>query len=242
MFACLYTMGTHCHSYHLTMNTPKNMNSPKTKPKTLGIFGGTFDPIHNGHINSAKQAASRLGINQIMLMPCHLSPHKDSTNASSQQRAEMVQLVCDKETLFKLDDRELNRQGTSYTVDSLKEIKNQRPDTQIFFLIGMDSLLTFTSWHQWQDILKLCHIVVNTRPGYDLNKLGSETKALLDQYQEDDLNEVKAHNFGCIYFTPQHLTDISSTDIRQKIANNMLGQNLLPAEILDFINKYQLYH
>lgn len=209
--------------------------------KTIGILGGTFDPIHNGHIDSAKQAAGWLGIEQLLLMPCHIAPHKDSTHASSQQRAAMVQLVCNKESLFKLDNRELNRQGTSYTVKSLAEIKNQQPNTQIFFLIGMDSLLSFTSWFQWQEILKLCHIVVNARPGYDINRINGETQALLQQYQEDELNQVKARNSGCIIFTPNRLSDISSTEIRHQISNKTLKNDLIPASVLDFINKYQLY-
>ncbi|NQY63010.1 MAG: nicotinate-nucleotide adenylyltransferase [Alteromonadaceae bacterium] len=221
--------------------TDPQKTSTGSQLKTIGILGGTFDPIHNGHIDSAKQAASWLGIKQLMLMPCHIAPHKNYTNASSQQRAAMVQLVCNKESLFELDDRELRRQETSFTVKSLKEIENQQPDTQIFFLMGLDSLLTFTSWYQWQDILKLCHIVVIARPGYDTNKLNSETQALLKQYQEDDLNQVKARNSGCIIFTPNHLSDISSTQIRHQIANKTLNKDLLPASVLYFINKYQLY-
>ena len=157
----------------------------------IGILGGTFDPIHLGHTQSAQAVANQLNLTEVLLIPAHIPPHKISAklvpHASAEQRAAMVEIACQKSELFTCDLRELKRSGHSYTVDTLKELKQQYPTKALFFIIGMDSLLTFTTWHKYKEILSLCHLVVNTRPNYSIEQLNEETKTLLSNCQTADV-------------------------------------------------------
>jgi len=213
-------------------------------PKRLAILGGTFDPIHNGHIIPAKNVAKWLGIDRISILPAHLPPHKNTVSASAQQRVDMVKLVCENEALFDCDERELKRTSLSYTVDTLKEIKNEHgSNSRIFFIIGMDSLLNFTQWHQWQEILTLCHLVVNCRPDYPLNNLSTATHDLLSKHRLNKEIQVKdiQTNAGYILFPPEIHLAISSTVIKAKIKAQQNCQELLTKNVLNYIEKQQLY-
>ncbi len=217
-------------------------------PKSLAILGGTFDPIHNGHIESAKHVAQWLGIEQVNLMPAHLPPHKENVSATAKQRAKMVELVCYDEPLLVCDQRELNRSSLSYTFDTLKEIKQQYPQTTLYFIIGMDSLLSFTQWHKWQEILTLCHLVVNCRPNYLLTNLSQKNQLLLEKYQLDqNINsqllkeQSEKASVGYILFSPEINLDISSTSLRDKIKAQQSWQSDIPTKVLNYINQQQLY-
>lgn len=212
-------------------------------PNTIAILGGTFDPIHNGHINSAQHVAQWLGINQVSLIPTHLPPHKNTVSATAEQRVDMVQLVCESHPLFSCDQRELNRTGLSYTVETLKEIKQDHPEQTIFFIIGMDSLLTFQQWHQWQEILTLCHLVVNCRPNHSTDNLSDEVKLLLSHHKLSSTIDcpLLSKDAGYIIFPPEIFCDVSSTLIRNNIKNSLDCQKLIPENVLNYINQHQLY-
>ena len=211
----------------------------------IGILGGTFDPIHLGHTQSAQAVANELGLTKVLLIPAHIPPHKTSAtlvpHASAEQRAAMVEIACQSSKLFFCDPRELQRSGQSYTVDTLKELKQQYPEQTLYFIIGMDSLMSFTSWHQYQEILTLCHLVVNTRPNYPIEQLNKTTKALLCQHQASDISELSQDNSGRIYFAKACFFDISSTQIRQHLAQKQSGHPQLQPKISEFIHKNKLY-
>jgi nicotinate-nucleotide adenylyltransferase len=215
----------------------------------IGILGGTFDPIHLGHTLPAKAVADYLSLTKVLLIPASIPPHKATPNVSAKQRAEMVHLACNTEHLFTCDERELKREGNSYTVDTLKELSKSFPHQILHFIIGLDSLLTFTQWHNYEEILTFCHLVVNTRPSYHLNNLNQATKNLLNNHQIHNVNELKKHKSGGILLLPSELPsyqshlhiDISSSEIRQKISNNQDYQQLLAPSVFTFINKNQLY-
>jgi nicotinate-nucleotide adenylyltransferase len=216
---------------------------------SIGILGGTFDPIHLGHTLPAKAVADYLSLTKVLLIPANIPPHKATPNVSAKQRAEMVHLACSTEHSFICDERELKRDGNSYTVDTLKELAKEFPQQTLYFIVGLDSLLTFTQWHKYEEILSLCHLVVNTRPNYQLNNLDPATTALLTNHQIHDINELKKHKSGGILLLPSTLPsyndhlhlDISSSDIRQKIANKQDYQQRLAPRVLTFINKNKLY-
>ena len=212
-------------------------------PKSLAILGGTFDPIHNGHILSAKHVAKWLGVNQVNLMPAHLPPHKNTVTASPSQRASMVKLVCESESLLVCDQRELKRTSLSYTFDTLKEIKQEQPQTRLFFIIGMDSLLSFTKWYHWQEILTLCHLVVNCRQNYPLENLSNDTQLLLKRHQLDKNIRPQLINkqAGYIFFAPEMVVDVSSTLIRNNIKEQQSCDNLMPTSVLNYIQEHKLY-
>ena len=211
----------------------------------IGILGGTFDPIHLGHTQSAHAVAHELGLNKVLLIPAHIQPHKASADlvphASAKQRAAMVEIACQQSMLFTCDQRELKRSGHSYTVDTLNELKKQYPTQALYFIIGMDSLMTFTQWHKYQEILTICHLVVNTRPNYPIEQLNEATKILLGKHQTADVTELALNKAGKIYFAKACFFDISSTQIRQNLAQQQsVQQQLLPA-IAEFIHKNNLY-
>ncbi len=211
----------------------------------LGIFGGTFDPIHLGHTQSAQAAAKALNLTKILFIPAHIPPHKNcaksAPTASPEQRATMVELACQDNIIFECDKRELRRKEHSYTIDTLKELKQEFPDQRLYFIIGMDSLLSFTAWHRYQDILKLCHLVVNTRPNYNLNQLNSDTTALLSKHQVDSINELNNTAVGAIFFTKPIAIDISSTSIRNSLQRNQSEHLQLSTRVINFIKKNKLY-
>jgi len=216
---------------------------------SIGVLGGTFDPIHLGHTLPAKVVAKHLSLDQILLIPASIPPHKTMPNVSATQRVEMVKLACDAEPLFNCDERELNRNGHSFTVDTLNELSKTYNNTHLYFIIGLDSLLTFTTWHKYQEILSLCHLVVNTRPNYQLKAINRATKALLDKHQVASVDSLKKCSSGGILLLPSHLPDydkhlninISSSEIRQRLSNDQSCQNLLSPSVLAFINKNELY-
>ncbi|HCM48540.1 MAG TPA: nicotinate-nucleotide adenylyltransferase [Colwellia sp.] len=211
----------------------------------IGILGGTFDPIHLGHTQSAQAVANQLNLTEVLLIPTHIPPHKISAklvpHASAEQRAAMVEIACQKSELFTCDLRELKRSGHSYTVDTLKELKQQYPTKALFFIIGMDSLLTFTTWHKYKEILSLCHLVVNTRPNYSIEQLNEETKTLLSNCQTADLTELTLVNHGKIFFAIKYFLDVSSTQIRQRLAQKKAYNHQLSPSISEFIHKNKLY-
>jgi len=223
----------------------KNINKNTASTSGIGIFGGTFDPIHVGHSQSAGAVAQWLNLAKILFIPAHIPPHKNCVNsvptASAKQRSAMVELVCKEHNLFECDNRELMRQQHSYTIDTLLELKEKYPQQSLFFIIGMDSLLTFTRWHRFQDILKLCHLVVNTRPNYDLSQVNSETETLLAQHRVLSKDELTKESVGAIFFTKPLFIDVSSTKLRQNLKTAQCCQQYLYPSVIDFINKNQLY-
>jgi len=228
---------------------------------SIGILGGTFDPIHKGHTEPAKLVVDYLSLDKILFIPASIPPHKATPNVSAKQRVEMVELACASEANFHCDPRELERSGNSYTIDTLKALKQSNTKQRLFFIIGLDSLLTFTRWHQYQEILSLCHLVVNSRPNHQLNNLNDDTINMLSQHQINDLSELNNQDSGGIIFVPSTIEElqaskgkmivsngedkinlnISSTDIRARLAKEQSCQHLLTDSVLDFINKNQLY-
>jgi nicotinate-nucleotide adenylyltransferase len=215
----------------------------------IGILGGTFDTIHHGHTLPARAAAAHLSLDEIVLIPASIPPHKATPNVSAIDRATMVKLACSTDPLFRCDERELTRDGYSYTVDTIKELANEHPDAHLYFIIGLDSLLTFTTWHNYQEILSFCHLLVNTRPNYQLNEVNAETKKLLSKHLVQNIESLNKNKVGGIFLLPNSLANyedhldinVSSSEIRERLINKQAGHRLLNPHVLDFINKNKLY-
>lgn len=131
------------------------------------LFGGTFDPVHYGHLKPVEILANLIGLSRVIIMPNNVPPHRAQPEASGEQRQRMVELAIADKPLFSLDERELKRDTASYTAQTLKEWREEQgPDVPLAFIIGQDSLLTFPSWHDYDTILGNTHLIVCRRPGY----------------------------------------------------------------------------
>jgi len=210
------------------------------KQRAIGFLGGSFDPIHNGHILPAIDVAEQLQLQQLFLMPNHIAPHKSASHCSATQRAEMVKQAVQDQPLLDIDTRELNRDSASYTVETLKEIQAQYPTTPICFIMGMDSLIHFDKWYQWQEILNYCHLVVCARPGWK-GEFNATIQTLLAQHKTTSATDLHQCNAGKIYFQKAIQLDISSTQIRYNIKNNINIKHLLPSPVYHYITLHRLY-
>jgi nicotinate-nucleotide adenylyltransferase len=223
----------------------------------LGIFGGTFDPIHYGHILPILEAAGKTNIQKIALMPCYIPSHKNPATASSEDRLKMVEIVCADYPLFYPEPRELIRAKPTFSVDSLRELRTAMPSTPLCFFIGTDSLQNLFTWHNWPLLFALCHFVVCERTGeavkYSSYKFDDylglptphsyspELQTLLHKRQI--FNPSVLHNTlaGHIYFADTQTLTVSSSKIRQQLYNNQSVDSFLPPKILDYIRQHKLY-
>lgn len=200
----------------------------------IGIFGGTFDPIHYGHLRTAFELLHALRLSEVRFMPAGSPPHRDMTVASPELRLQMVKAAIVNQPGFIIDDREMHRTGPSYTVDTLSELRNELPKTPLCLIIGMDAFLGLPQWHQWQDILKLAHIVVAHRPGWKAPTMGPLGEILVDggTGRVDDLHEALA---GRIFIHAGTQLEISSTDVRKLIATGRDPRFLMPDAVRDVV-------
>lgn len=210
--------------------------------KTIALFGGTFDPIHNGHLHSVEALAKEIDLSHIYLLPNNVPPHRPQPEATTEQRLAMLNLAIQDNPLFSIDLRELQRTTPSYTIDTLEEVRQEYgAHVPIAFIIGQDSLLTLPTWDKWQDFLNYCHILVCGRPGYSTQITNDALRAWLDTYQTDDINQLKTLPHGNVYLAHTPLIDISATDIRQRQHNHLNYDDLVPVNVQTYIKQQGLY-
>ena len=206
----------------------------------LGIFGGTFDPIHIGHIEPVIEAAKLVNIDTIALLPCHIPTHKVVSKTASQHRLEMVKLICQQYPIFYPDDREIKRGKPTYSIDTLREFRQEYPERPLCFFIGMDSLQTLNSWYQWQEIFDLCHFIVSQRPEHG-SEFSPEIVRLLQHRQVTDPTELHQTHSGKIFLAATKKIAISSTTLRQRLHAHLPLDNLIPKSVINYIQQYKLY-
>ena len=210
----------------------------------IGILGGTFNPIHFGHLRMAQELADALKLAQVRFIPAANPPHKDTPTISAQQRAEMVRLAITDNSSFVLDDRELHRTGASYTIDTLQSLRDELGTTaSITLFMGSDAFTKFDTWHRWQEIIHLCHIALVQRPqlrGHDATLSKTLETFLHNHYSEnpDDIHDLPA---GIVTMRQITALDISSTAIRNALKSNDSVRYLMPDSVIDYIRSNRLY-
>ncbi|MDP4529841.1 nicotinate-nucleotide adenylyltransferase [Alkalimonas delamerensis] len=210
----------------------------KAKP-LLGIFGGTFDPIHYGHLNCALQVQQHCGLQQVRLMPCHLPPHRASPGVSAAQRAQMVELAIADYPQLALEPLELQQQRPSYSAISLAQLHQQFPEHQLAFILGMDAFNQFTRWYRWQDILQRADLIVCQRPQHAT--VSTASQPLLQQHQIQTAAELQQPGHGRILLFNNALQDISATELRQQIPSLQQCPDWLPQSVWNYILQHRLY-
>jgi nicotinate-nucleotide adenylyltransferase len=203
----------------------------------IGVYGGTFNPIHYGHLRTALEVQALFNLEQLRLIPCRQPPHRDQPEVSGQMRMEMLKLAIDGVAGFITDGRELDREGPSYMVDTLRSLRQEMPEQSVILFIGADAFFGLEKWHRWQQLFDYAHLVVMTRPNFGLQPESEFLRQRLVTQRE----MLVTKSAGYLFFQAVTPLDISATQIRQIIATNGNPQFLLPDAVLAFIRQHQLY-
>lgn len=206
----------------------------------IGIFGGTFDPIHYAHLRTALEVQQQLELAELRFIPAAIPPHRPQPLASPQQRLDMVRLAILDQPGMTVDGRELEREGPSYMVDTLASLRDELGDVPLVLILGLDALLGLPAWHQWTRLIELAHIVVMERPGVVLPEQG-ELAELVRAHRSEEVARLAQEPAGTMLFVPVSQLAISATDIRAQLAAGASPRFLLPDAVLDYILDEGLY-
>ncbi len=206
----------------------------------LALLGGTFDPVHYGHLRCADEARSKLGLKKLYLLPAGNPPHRDTPQATVKQRLDMLQLALLEFPQLEIDNRETRRSGPSYMVDTLRELRSGLGDRSLMLLIGQDAANQLHTWFQWERLFEFAHIVILSRPGVPLRQVPE----LAEQVQLRVVSYVKElfeSQAGAVFHLEVESIDISASRIKQIIRSGGSPQKMLPAAVLEYINRTRLY-
>lgn len=213
--------------------------------KAIGILGGTFDPVHFGHLRMAEETADALHLGHIKFVPAGLPYHRNNSALDANHRAAMVELAIEDNPRFSLDIREIKREGASYTVDTLRELRAELGFAlPIIVIMGTDAFSKVHTWHRYEELFKLAHIAILTRAGMRpdwFNNVDSEVRKELRHRLVTDERLLHDASFGHIISIEMTPLAISSTDVRNRIRAGKSVRYLLPNVVLEYIENYNLY-
>ena len=205
------------------------------------IYGGTFDPVHHGHLRLALEVSERFGNVPVNLVPCHVPPHRGATGATAAQRLRLLELAIAGEPRLHIDDRELRREGASNTADTLRQLRSELgAEEPLVMVVGTDAFAGFDRWKEWQQISSLAHIVVVRRPGTSLNPEGEPAK-LLAERGVDSAEAFRSQASGLALELNPPWLDISATGIRERIGSGLSARYLAPDTVLAEILRMGVY-
>ena len=206
--------------------------------RVVGIFGGTFDPVHNGHLQVAAAVRQQLPMEKVMFIPARLPLLRVEPFADPVHRLEMVRLAVDGWPGFEIDDREIRRTGPSYSVVTLEELRQELPSTPLCLILGIDTVLHLTEWYRWTELLELAHIAVMGRPGWRRPTVLPDWWIQSKTDTGDDLVKCAAGSVVCVD-VPQ--LNISSTGVRTEILKGTVSTEILPEPVVNYIKDHELY-
>lgn len=194
-------------------------------PQRIGLFGGTFDPVHFGHLRPALEMAEVYALTALHLMPNHRPAHRDQPTASTRQRIDMLQLATEHLPQLIVDPREALRDEPTYTFDTLSELTAEQPGAQLIFFMGLDAFSAFETWYRWEEIIELANLVIINRPNAVLSDFASELLQSTPSIEMQSVTQLA----------------ISATDIRQRISAGKSVDFLLPERVKQYIVRHKLY-
>jgi nicotinate-nucleotide adenylyltransferase len=214
--------------------------------ETLGLFGGTFDPIHLGHLRAAAEVRRRTGIERILFIPSYRPPHKaaDGT-APAADRLRMVEIACRRRPGFEASPIEVEARGRSYSILTLRRIKALRPRARLFFIVGVDAFLDIGTWRDYANVLAVCFFIVIGRPGFDLERargvLGGRRRRSIGPLEEAGDLTGPAPPRSRIILTAIRALDVSSTAVRDRIRRGLSLEGYVPRGVAAYIRERHLY-
>jgi nicotinate-nucleotide adenylyltransferase len=206
-------------------------------------MGGTFDPIHFGHLRMAQEISDLLTLSRVYFIPSATPPHKTQTTVSARHRAAMVNLAIAENPQFKLDLRELEREGASYSIDTLHSLRSELGDEiSICLLLGSDVFLKLNTWHRWNELLNVCHIILVHRPHTEIQEaLPAQLQTLLHNHYSEHIEDLSLAPSGHITMQPITSLDISATAIRENMKHGRSLRYLMPDSVISYIQANRLY-
>lgn len=211
--------------------------------RLVGILGGTFNPIHFGHLRMAQELADALAMDEVKFIPSANPPHKDSVTVSAEHRSAMVKAAIADNPQFTLDRCELERNGASYTIDTLISLRESLgKKTSLCLMMGSDAFMKLNTWHRWQELLAYAHIVLVQRPqAQPQQKLPSKLEELLRDHYTERHKDLKDEKSGFILMQKITAQDISATHIRELLQHKKSVRYLAPDAVAEYTQQYQLY-
>lgn len=203
-------------------------------------MGGTFDPVHYGHLRCAEKARQKLGLKRLLLLPAGNPPHRDPPQATTEQRLDMLRLALEEFPNLELDDRETRREGPSYMVETLAELRQENPDSPLMLLLGQDAANFLHTWFDWKRLFSLAHIIILNRPGSAM-EYDDLLSAELVNRMTTDISLLKSSLAGKVMQISVGLIDVSATDIKLSLFRGHSAASMLPAPVLEYIRKHGLY-
>lgn len=221
---------------------PKQTNSRKRLGhEAIGVFGGSFDPVHFGHLRAALELALTFELQSVRLVPNHQPPHRANANVSAEHRIAMLELALRQCTLLQLDTREMDRDGPSYTFDTLRSLREEFGDnTPIIFGLGADAFEKIASWYRADELLDVANIAVLSRPGTELDAIALQELPFAAHWVSDS-NALLNKPSGLLYKLEMTPLAISSTRIREQIARGWASDFLTPESVCSYIDRHELY-
>jgi len=218
--------------------------------KRVAFYGGSFDPVHCGHLTIARKLTEIFELDKFVFVPAFHAPHKkDKKPTSAFHRFAMLALATNNETKIKVSKLEIEAPERPYTIETLTRLKNELADARIFFVMGADSWQDINTWREWEKVLTLVDIIVVTRPDYEIG-FSHVTDAIREkivdlrggQLEERSSGQLSTDNGQTIFITDAVQIDVSATEIRQKIRENVGGwREFVPEEVVKYVEKYKLY-
>jgi len=212
----------------------------------VGLLGGTFNPVHNGHLHAAEEVRRRAGLRRILFIPSYIPPHKLSAEmASPEDRFAMVSLALKGHPAFEASPLEIDVRETSYSIITLNKVKSLHGESRVFFILGIDAFVEIETWRSYRELLAQCHFIVISRPGHRLDEArralpGDYAGTILDLPEPLPLTDEQAERYR-IFLFPINALDISSTDIRRRVRQGQPVSGLVPEPVDFYIQKKKLY-